>query len=306
MLELAAEDPAGVQDERGHRDAGEDPQAHGAGAAARRTGRRAACSRSRAPCRPRPACRGRRRAARPSRWGGRRARRRRRAARPGRRCSRSRSRPGRAGRPGGARSGARWRGRSRQPGGEAAGAAAQPGAHPVVVVEDGGIEPDAGERGAAPLAVDEVEPAAGQDLAREVAAQVVDAGGPAPTISATAFPVPRARTPKRGAGAERVSVRSRMWFTQETKVPSPPPVKTVPNPRETTVSAMRWASSGSREKKRLSVGHEPGQGLAHAGAHLLRVGVEQDGGLLGGCGAWRGPGASSPLCEGMTATSHLD
>jgi hypothetical protein len=48
-----------------------------------------------------------------------------------------------------------------------------------------------------------------------------------------------------------------MWFTQETKVPSPPPVKTVPNPRETTSSAMRCASSRWREKKRLSAGTSP-------------------------------------------------
>ena len=105
-------------------------------------------------------------------------------------------------------------------------------------------------------------------------------GRPAPTISATALPVPSARTPKRGDGTERVSARSRMWFTQETKVPSPPPVKTVPKPRETTASAMRWASSRSREKKRLSAGTSPERASRTRGAHLLRVGVQEDGGLL--------------------------
>ena len=76
----------------------------------------------------------------------------------------------------------------------------------------------------------------------------------APTSPATALPVPSASTPKRGGLAARRSADSRMRFTQETNVPSPPPVKTVPYRRATTSSAMALASSALRDTNRCSSG----------------------------------------------------
>ena len=168
-----------------------------------------------------------------------------------------------------------------QPGGQPSGPSPQARAQPVVVVEDGGIDAHAGERCAAPLAGDEVEASARQDLAGEVAPEVFDRATGADHLGHGV------------AGAEREHAEARRRDGAGLG-----PVEDVVHPGdEGPVAPAGEDGSESTGDDRVGDavgvvpvpgeeealgGHEPRKGFAHARAHLLRVGVQEDGGLLSG------------------------